>query len=245
MRISKLVLPIIIAALFIGGVTITTDVRSADAPAAQSAAVGAQDHAGAHGQHEAKAQDPHAQHAGKGAGAGKSTMDCPGMAQMGNHSGGHGGTHSGGQGAGRGKSKMDCPGMAQMGNHSGGHGDGQTAAPSKAMNISPEQRAKVNTIVQEAQAVIQPLRDQLFVKHEELRAMQQASNPDVTAVSKKAQEIIALREQLRKERHALGQKIDKELGLPEGTHTLGGHTGKQTGTAHGQHSGSGAAGDCN
>lgn len=132
-----------------------------------------------------------------------------------------------------------CPGMSKMGAHG------------KGMTLTPEQRKQVNAVVQESHAKMQPLRDQIFVKREELRAMQQATNPDVTAVGKKAQEINVLREQLRKERMALGEKLDKALGLPEGTHNMGGghmsgHMGGgQMGEGHGQHPGGGKMGGCN
>lgn len=108
----------------------------------------------------------------------------------------------------------------------GGYGQSGGQGRGTGMNLSPEQRTKVNALVQETQTKMQSTRDQLFVKHEELQALQQASTPDVNAVSKKAQEINILREQMNKERTALGQKIDKELGLPEGTHaSMGGGYG--------------------
>lgn len=92
----------------------------------------------------------------------------------------------------------------------------------RGMNISPEQRAQGNTVMQEGAATLQPMREQMYVKQQELRALQNASNPDVSAVNKKAQEINALREQMRKEYFGFGKKLDQALGLPEGTHTGGG-----------------------
>lgn len=104
-----------------------------------------------------------------------------------------------------------CPGMYGRGMQQGGG------------NISPEQRQKLRDMVQESDAKIQPMRDQMYIKGEEMRALQNSANPDVKAVSQKAAEINALREQMRKERVALGEKIDKELGLEPGTHNFGGY----------------------
>lgn len=129
------------------------------------------------------------------------------LAAPGDHGGKHEMTNHGGPGMG------DCPMMR------GGYGHGGKGAH---MNMTPEQRQKMQTITQEADAKMNPLRDQLYTKHQELRALQNATNPDVKAVSQKANEINSLREQLRKERVTLGDRIDKELGLEPGTHNFGG-----------------------
>ena len=119
----------------------------------------------------------------------------------------HGGKHEmQAQGDGVG----NCPMMQ------GGHGQGK-------MQLSPEQRAKMRTLVQEADTKLRPLREQLYVKREEMRALQNAATPDVKAVGQKAQEINTLREQMHKERQALGDRIDKELGLEPGTHNFSGY----------------------
>ena len=108
---------------------------------------------------------------------------------------------------------MPCPGMAGMGGK-GYH---------RGMNATPEQREKARAIMQEAETKMQPMRDQMFIKREELRAMQNAATPDTKAVAQKASEINTLRDQMRKERVALGEKLDKELGLEPGTHSFGGY----------------------
>ncbi len=88
-------------------------------------------------------------------------------------------------------------------------------------NITDEQRAQAQALVEAAQEKMRPLRDQNFVKKQELEALKNAANPDVQAVVKTAQEIVALREQLRVEKEKLGDALDKALGLPEGTHNMG------------------------
>lgn len=137
----------------------------------------------------------------------------------------HGGRHEAAAHGGQGMEMGGCPMMSGGGMHGGMH-----------KNMTPEQREKMRVIMNEADAKLSPLRDQLFVKHQEMRALQNATNPDVKAVSQKAGEINALREQMRKERKAMGDRIDKELGLEPGTHDFGrGHMGGQGG--HGGHRG--------
>lgn len=128
----------------------------------------------------------------------------------------HGGRHEAMNHGGNGGMEMgDCPMMRGGYQHGGKH-----------MNMTPEQREKMRVIMSESDAKLTPLRDQLFIKHQELKALQNATNPDVKAVGQKANEINTLREQLRKERAALGDRIDKELGLDPGTHDFGrGHMG--------------------
>ncbi len=62
------------------------------------------------------------------------------------------------------------------------------------------------------------LRQELFVKKEELRALQNAATPDVAAVSKKATEITQVQNKLMDEKKSLGMALDKALGLAPGTH---------------------------
>ncbi len=123
-----------------------------------------------------------------------------------------------------------CPYMG------GGHGSMYHS------NITDEQRAAAQALVDAAQDKMRPLRDQSFVKKQELEALKNAANPDVQAVSKTAQELVALREQLRAAQENLGVALDKALGLPEGTHSLGkgGHgEGRGYGRGHGNGHGSG------
>lgn len=75
------------------------------------------------------------------------------------------------------------------------------------MDLTPEQRAAYDKIVDDFNTKATPLRDKLFVKRAELRALQNAPEPDVQAVSKTAQEILDLRKQLGK----LGDEFFKNL----------------------------------
>ena len=124
----------------------------------------------------------------------------------------------------------DCPGM--MGGYGMMGGPGMGGCPGMAghgAKISPEQQQKVQALFADAETRLQPLRDKLFVKKHELRALENATNPDVAAVAKKAEEITAIRAQMRQERMDLGTKLDKELGLKPGTHGFMGGKGHRGG----------------
>ncbi len=110
-------------------------------------------------------------------------------------------------------SEAEARGCPMMG-HGGKHHEAQ------ASSISDAQRKEARALVDTAQDKIAPLKQQLFVKEQELQALHNASTPDVAAVSKKATEIVELRQQIASERKALGQAIDKALGLEAGTHSL-------------------------
>ncbi len=81
-----------------------------------------------------------------------------------------------------------------------------------------------------SQDKMRPLQQDLFVKEQELRALQNATNPDVAAVSKKATEITQVRSKLQDEKKSLGLALDKALGLAPGTHGMHGKRGM-----HGMH----------
>ncbi len=103
--------------------------------------------------------------------------------------------------------------------------------------ITDAQRKEARMLVEKAQSTISPLKQQLFVKNQELQALQNAATPDVSAVSKKATEIVELQQKLMNEKKALGDAIDKALGLEPGTHNFSGHGGHGTGkgSGHGNH----------
>lgn len=102
----------------------------------------------------------------------------------------------------------------------------------KGIRLNDEQQAKVNALMTESEAKVRPLHDQLFVKNQELQALQNASSPDMKAVNAKAMEINDLREQIRKERAGLGKKLDTTLGLKPGTHGNMGGYGNMCGYGH-------------
>ena len=80
----------------------------------------------------------------------------------------------------------------------------------KGPQMTPEQRQKMEAAFAQYAEKIQPLEDQLFVKKQELRALQNAPQPDVNAVGAKAAEIVKLRRQL----DTLHREMAKEAGLP-------------------------------
>ncbi len=105
-------------------------------------------------------------------------------------------------------------------------------------NITDEQRQEARKLVEQAQEKMSLIKQQLFVKHEELKALQNAATPDVKAVSQKATEISQLEQSLATERKTLGEAIDKALGLEPGTHSFGRH-GKGHGIGRGMGHGMG------
>ena len=76
--------------------------------------------------------------------------------------------------------------------------------------MTPEQRQKMQAVFAKYAEKMHPLEDQLFVKKQELQALQNASQPDVNAVGAKASEIVKLRREL----DTLHREMAKEAGLP-------------------------------
>lgn len=115
-----------------------------------------------------------------------------------------------------------CPGMGwgHRGHH--GHGFGYRA-------MSPEQRAAFDKIVNEYSPRMEPLRDQIFVKRQELRALRNASNPDVKLVRQTAEELVKLHNQMADLHDEMMDKISKEVGHPDGP----GRSAKAAGAAAG------------
>ncbi len=102
-----------------------------------------------------------------------------------------------------------CPGMGwgHRGHH--GYGFGYRA-------MSPEQRAAFDKIINEYSPRMEPLRDQIFVKRQELRALRNASNPDVKLVRQTAEELVKLHNQMADLHDEMMDKISKEVGYPDG-----------------------------
>ena len=102
-----------------------------------------------------------------------------------------------------------CPGMGwgHRGHH--GYGFGYRA-------MSPEQRAAFDKIIDEYSPRMEPLRDQIFVKRQELRALRNASNPDVQQVRQTAEELVKLHNQMADLHDEMMDKISKEVGAPDG-----------------------------
>lgn len=135
------------------------------------------------------------------------------------HGGGHGNYRmaddntSGGMGG--------CPGMQDDGRgyHQGGRGyhqGGMGYHMGQAYNsLTPEKRVKFDAMLDELQGKMRPLRDAIYVKKQELHALQNSANPDVNAVSKTATEITQLREKMRTEHDNFVTKLEKDLGIKD------------------------------
>ena len=113
------------------------------------------------------------------------------------------------------------PGMHENGMHGGmmGYGHG---------SLTPEQRQKYRDIVADYAKKMEPVKDQMFIKRQELRALQNAANPDIPAVRAAATELLQLRKQLCQMHEEMTQQIEKEVGAPMPTHP------KKDGPAHGK-----------
>lgn len=81
--------------------------------------------------------------------------------------------------------------------------------------LKPEQMAQFDATLKDYNKKIDPLQQGVFVKHEELTALQHATNPDVKAVSKTATELAQLFSRIRSEREAFEEKIKKDFDIKE------------------------------
>ena len=100
--------------------------------------------------------------------------------------------------------EMPCPGMQGHGMH-GMMGRGA---------YTPEQMQKYDAIVADFAKQMEPVKDQMFIKRQELRALQNAANPDIAAVRATATEMLQLRKQLCQLHETMTQRIEKEVGKP-------------------------------
>ena len=80
----------------------------------------------------------------------------------------------------------------------------------RAPKMTPEEREKMEAVFAKYAEKKQPLEDKIYVKKHELRALENAPQPDVKAVGAKAEEIIKLRRELDK----MHREMAKEAGLP-------------------------------
>lgn len=82
-------------------------------------------------------------------------------------------------------------------------------------NLTPEQKAKVEALQQE----IQPLREQMFAKRSELRALMTQQNPDWNAIEQTRKEMAELRTQIQKKAFESG--VAGACGQYEGPRRMG------------------------
>ena len=81
--------------------------------------------------------------------------------------------------------------------------------------LKPEQIAQFDAALKDYSKKIEPMQQALFVKHQELKALQNATNPDVKAVGKTATELAQLFSKLKAEREAFDEKIKKDFGVKD------------------------------
>lgn len=96
-----------------------------------------------------------------------------------------------------------------------GPGEGMRGMPCGGMALSPEQQQKYEAILDEYSKKMEPVKDQLFIKRQELRALQNAADPDIPAVRTAASELLQLRKQLGQMHEEMRQRLQKEVGKPD------------------------------
>ena len=94
------------------------------------------------------------------------------------------------------------------------HGHGHGFHRGMHSGLTPEQQEKYKAIVNEYSGKMAPLEDQIFVKRQELRALQNAATPNVDNVRAQATELRNLYRQLHTLHAEMSQKLESEAGLP-------------------------------
>lgn len=82
--------------------------------------------------------------------------------------------------------------------------------------LTPEKQAAVDRLVAEHEKAMAPLREQLFARNAELRALENQQNPDLKAVNAAASEVGTLRGRMFDEAQAFRDKVAKETGWTMG-----------------------------
>lgn len=117
-----------------------------------------------------------------------------------------------------------------------GPGFGGPCADNGAWNLTAEQRVTYGNIMKEYDAKVTPLRDQMWAKHTELKALSANPKTEPDTISKLVQDMGKIRVQLRQERETLAQRLEKELGIKSGFGRGGFHDGMGM-RGHGGHGG--------
>ena len=121
----------------------------------------------------------------------------------------------------------------------GGPGYGDCPRGKGFAQLTEEQQATFQTIMDEHRAEVAPLREELWAKHAELEALSGNVNADPERITQLVSEMKDLRIQLRTERDVLKAKLEAE-GLPTPKRGWGKKRGGQ-GYGHG---GQGGCGGC-
>lgn len=101
----------------------------------------------------------------------------------------------------------NCPYYGERGDYRGYHHRGW--GKGYAANLSPEQRKTYDKLVDDFNAKAEPLRDQMFIKRAELRALENSQNASKAEVDKTAREFLDLRNQMRDLHDKLVQDMEK------------------------------------
>ena len=104
---------------------------------------------------------------------------------------------------------------------------------------SPENQSAYDAMMKEYYSRVSPIQDKLDAKDIELEALSRNPNAKPEAISKLANEVAELHSQLRAERMALGDKMEKELGVQPSRGMMG---CGMMGYRHGGHHGGGHGG---
>ena len=129
-----------------------------------------------------------------------------------------------------------------------GHGtmhNGSGYGMMDSSTLSPEKQSAYEAMLKDHYNRVSPLQDKLDAKELELNALSRNSNAKPETISSLAKEVTDLRAQLRTERVALGDRMEKELGVQPDNMMRGGmgyHHGG--GRGHGGHGGQGGYGNC-
>jgi len=92
--------------------------------------------------------------------------------------------------------------------HNGGYGK---MGIHRGYNLDGKDRVQYDAMFQKHQDKVQPLRSQLFVKIQELEALQNATNPDIEAVKKASNELVDIKQDIRQERKDFRASINKSF----------------------------------
>ncbi len=102
----------------------------------------------------------------------------------------------------------------------------------RSPEFTAQQTAEARKLVEAHSEKMQPLKCDMYVKMQELKALQNAANPDVAAVSQKATEISQVRVKMQSAKHDMGLALDKAMDLEPGTHNMRNFLGKKGGRGH-------------
>ncbi|MFZ2399067.1 MAG: Spy/CpxP family protein refolding chaperone [Smithella sp.] len=99
----------------------------------------------------------------------------------------------------------------------------------KSLNLSDEQKTKIEALVYENQKSTRPLREKIFDKSVELRRLWSKANPDRDKIYAAQKEVRALRDEIQDKRMALRLEIRKILTAEQNGKLANSHWGRGPG----------------